>query len=70
MIIAGQWWYMPLITAYERQRKAVSEFEASLVYRKSSRTDRATQRNPVLKQPPHPNDFKVKIDFVVPYFES
>jgi hypothetical protein len=28
----------------------ISEFEASLVYRKSSRTARATQRNPVLKK--------------------
>jgi hypothetical protein len=27
----------------------ISEFEASLVYRVSSRTPRATQRNPVLK---------------------
>jgi hypothetical protein len=28
----------------------ISEFEASLVYRVSSRTARATQRNPVLKE--------------------
>jgi hypothetical protein len=28
----------------------ISEFEASLVYRVSSRTPRATQRNPVLKK--------------------
>jgi hypothetical protein len=28
------------------------EFEASLVYRVSSRTARATQRNPVLNPPP------------------
>jgi hypothetical protein len=28
----------------------ISEFEASLVYRLSSRTARATQRNPVLKK--------------------
>jgi hypothetical protein len=27
----------------------ISEFEASLVYKVSSRTDRATQTNPVLK---------------------
>jgi hypothetical protein len=27
--------------------RRISEFEASLVYRVSSRTDRATQRNPV-----------------------
>jgi hypothetical protein len=30
--------------------RRISEFEASLVYRMSSRTDRATQRNPVLKR--------------------
>jgi hypothetical protein len=29
----------------------ISEFEASLVYRVSSRTARATQRNPVLEKP-------------------
>jgi hypothetical protein len=30
--------------------KQISEFEASLVYRVSSRTARAIQRNPVLKK--------------------
>jgi hypothetical protein len=30
--------------------RRISEFEASLVYRVSSRTARATQRNPVLKE--------------------
>jgi hypothetical protein len=29
--------------------RRISEFEASLVYRESSRTARATQRNPVSK---------------------
>jgi hypothetical protein len=29
--------------------RQISEFEASLVYRVSSRTARATQKNPVLK---------------------
>jgi hypothetical protein len=41
-----------LIPALERQRQAgrqISEFEASLVYKVSSRTARAIQRNPVLK---------------------
>jgi hypothetical protein len=32
----------------------ISEFEASLVYRVSSRTARAIRRNPVSKPPPHP----------------
>jgi hypothetical protein len=30
--------------------RQISELEASLVYRVSSKTDRATQRNPVLKK--------------------
>jgi hypothetical protein len=34
----------------EAEAGRISEFEASLVYRVSSRTARATQRNPVLKQ--------------------
>ena len=38
---------MPLISALGRQRQAdLCEFEVSLVYRVSSRTARATQRNP------------------------
>ena len=38
---------MALIPALRRQRQAdLCEFEASLVYRVSSRTFRATQRNP------------------------
>jgi uncharacterized membrane protein len=43
------WWRMPLIPALVRQKQAISEFKASLVYRVSSRTARATQRNPVSK---------------------
>jgi hypothetical protein len=35
--------------------RQISEFEASLVYRVSSRTARATQRNPVLKNPNNNN---------------
>jgi hypothetical protein len=32
--------------------RRISEFEASMVYKVSSRTARATQRNPVLKKNP------------------
>ena len=46
---AGRWWHMPLIPALGRQMQAISEFEASLVYRVSSRTAGTTQRNPVSK---------------------
>ena len=41
---------MPLIPALGRQRQRISEFQASLVYRVSSRATRATQRNPVLRK--------------------
>jgi hypothetical protein len=40
---------MPLISALGRQRQGISEFEASLVYKVSSRTARAIRRNPVSK---------------------
>jgi hypothetical protein len=41
-------WHTCLIPALGRQGQVdLSEFEASLVYRESSRTARATQRNPV-----------------------
>ena len=42
------WWHTPLIPALRRQR--ISEFKARLVYKVSSRTARATQRNPASKQ--------------------
>ena len=42
---------MPLSPALRRQGQAdLCEFEANLVYRVSSRTAKATQRNPVLKE--------------------
>jgi hypothetical protein len=40
---------MPLIPALGGRGRQISEFEASLVYKVSSRTARATQRNPVSK---------------------
>ena len=44
-------WCRLLITALVRQKGWwISEFKGSLVYRASSRTARATQRNPVLKK--------------------
>jgi hypothetical protein len=53
-VLSGKFRFMLLgggtcleIPALERQRQGISEFEASLVYRVSSRTARTTQRNPV-----------------------
>ena len=49
--LAGQWYHTPLIPALGRQKLAdLCEFEASLVYRSSSRTARATLRNLILKR--------------------
>ena len=49
--IAGQWQHTTSITAFVKQRQVgLCEFEASLVYRVSSRIARATQRNPVLRK--------------------
>jgi hypothetical protein len=46
----------PLIWAPGRQRQAdLCEFEASLVYRVSSKTAKAVQRNPVSTPPPTPH---------------
>ena len=48
---------MPLIPAPGRQRQAdLCEFEASLAYRVSFRTARATQGNPVLKNKNNSNN--------------
>jgi hypothetical protein len=54
------WWRTPLIPALRKQRQAISEFEASLVYKVSSRTVRATQRNSVLKNKTKQNKTKQK----------
>jgi hypothetical protein len=43
------WWCRPLIPALGGRGRRISEFKTSLVYRVSSRTARATQRNPVSK---------------------
>jgi hypothetical protein len=45
------WWRAHLYSQHLGDRGGwISEFEASLVYRVSSRTARATQRNPVSKK--------------------
>jgi hypothetical protein len=43
-----EWWCMPLIPALRRQRQP--DFEASLVYKVSSRTATSILRNPVSKK--------------------
>jgi hypothetical protein len=42
--------YMPLFLAFRRQRQADLWFEASLVYKVSSGTDRATRKIPVSEE--------------------
>ena len=55
-----------LIPALRRQRQVdLCELEASLVYRVSSRTARAIQRNPVLKKKTKQN--KTKMNFGLGY---
>ena len=49
---------MPLILHLGGRHRWISEFEASLVYRVSSRTVRAIQRNPVSKTPNPTNQKK------------
>jgi hypothetical protein len=50
MYLAEKWWYTPLTLALGRQRQVdFCEFEANLVYRMNSRTAKAAQSNPVLK---------------------
>jgi hypothetical protein len=47
---AKQRWYTSLNTALRRQRQVdLYKLKSILVYRESSRTSRATQRNPVMK---------------------
>jgi hypothetical protein len=41
---------MPLISAFKRQRQVISVFKAILAYKASSKTAKATQRNPVFKK--------------------
>jgi hypothetical protein len=47
---AGRGWHTPLIPALGGRGRQISEFEASLVYKVSSRTARAIQRNPASKK--------------------
>jgi hypothetical protein len=49
----GKWQYSPLIPTLGREKQAdLYKFEASLLYRVSSRTARALQRNPAPPLPP------------------
>jgi hypothetical protein len=54
------WYHTPLIPALRRQRQEdLCECEDSLVYRVSSRTANATQRNPLFKT----TNKKLSLDF-------
>ena len=52
MVLCWAWWCMPVISALRRQRQGdfCIQFKVILVYKVSSRTARAIQRNPVLKK--------------------
>ena len=52
MSVCWAWWCMPVISALRRQRQVdfCIQFKVILVYKVSSRTARAIQRNPVLKK--------------------
>jgi hypothetical protein len=56
---------MPLIPALGRKRQADAEFKASLVYKVSSRTARAIQRNPVSKNQNKQTNKKTKINLTL-----
>jgi hypothetical protein len=47
--------------------RQISEFEASLVYKVSSRTARAVQRNPVSKPPPPKKRKEIELPVLVGY---
>ena len=50
MALSREWWHTSLIHHSGSRGRWISEFEASLVYRVSSRTARAIQRNHVSKK--------------------
>jgi hypothetical protein len=48
--------------------RLISEFEASLIYKVSSRTVRAIQRNPVLKKPKKKKELSIRhTSSIIPY---
>ena len=66
LIKARWWWCTPLIPALGKQRQVdLCVFEASLVYRVSSRTARAAQRNPVLKTKQNKKQQKVEVYSII-----
>ena len=54
------WWNTYLVPALGGRGRQISEFEDNLVYKVSSRTVRATQRNPVSKNKQTKNKTKTK----------
>jgi hypothetical protein len=50
MALSREWWHTSLIHHSGSRGRWISEFEASLVYKVSSRTARAIQRNSVSKK--------------------
>jgi hypothetical protein len=63
--MAGLQLHKPLIPAPERQRQEdLFKFKASLLHRVSSRTARAIQRNPVLKNQNNNNKKLLYINYM------
>jgi hypothetical protein len=52
------WWHTPLVPTLGGRGRRISEFKASMVYKVSSRTARAIQRNPVSKNKTKQNKTK------------
>ena len=59
--LARQWWHMPPLGHLGGRGRCISEIETSLVYRVSSRTARAIQRNPVSNKTKHNTNTETKI---------
>ena len=56
--LARQWWHMPPLGHLGGRGRCISEIKGSVVYRMSSWSARAIQRNPVSENQTKPNQTK------------